>query len=126
MDLPDGLLTVLRRAFAGHDDEQQAVFGVDGRMVPIVALVVVMGVVRVAVLLLLADVVPLLVERDFTGPRGFAPLFPIIDASRYIIDVSRYSLDLATNKGAKPVRGGKSHEFVVVELGLVAGEGEVA
>src|ERR1019366_1867468 len=67
VDLLDGLLAVLGRAFAGHHDEQQAVLGVDRRVVPVVALVVVAGVVGVAVLLLLADVVPLLVELDFAG-----------------------------------------------------------
>src|SRR5271166_4557778 len=39
-------------------------------MVPVVALVVVAGVVGVAILLLRADEVPLLVELDLTGRRG--------------------------------------------------------
>ena len=70
VDLPDRLLAGPRRALARDDDEQQAVLGVDRRVIPVVALVVVGRVVGVAGLLLLGDEVPLLVELDLTGPRG--------------------------------------------------------
>src|ERR1051325_7705662 len=73
MDLLDYLLAVLRRAFAGHHGQQQAVLRVDRRVVPVVAQVVVARVVGVTVLLLLADEVPLLVELDLPGARGKKP-----------------------------------------------------
>src|SRR3954453_14514029 len=73
MDLLDDLLAVPRRALAGDHGQQQAVFGIDCRVIPIVPIVVVAGVAGVCVLLLLGDEVPLLVELDLTGPRGKKP-----------------------------------------------------
>ena len=62
-----------RRSLAGDHGQQQAVLRIDRRVVPVVPLVIVAGIVRVAILLLLADEVPLLVELDLTGPRGKKP-----------------------------------------------------
>src|SRR5262249_37065873 len=64
---------VLCRALAGHHGQQQAVLRIEGRVVPVVAFVVVARVVGVTVLLLLGDEVPLLVELDLTRQGGKKP-----------------------------------------------------
>src|SRR5262249_8633517 len=71
--LRDDLLTVLRRALAGHHGKQEAVLRIDCRVVPVVPQVVVAWVVGVAVLCLLGDEIPLLVELGLTGARGKKP-----------------------------------------------------
>jgi hypothetical protein len=55
---------------AGHHADDQPTLGVDGHVVPGVALAIIGRVGRVAVLLLLGDEGPLLVELDLTRPGG--------------------------------------------------------
>ena len=59
--------------FARDHTDNQAMFGVEGHMVPVVAAQVICRLVRVAALLLLGDEGPLLVELDFTGLGGKKP-----------------------------------------------------
>ena len=73
LDLLDHLLDVLDVAGPGHDAEHQPVLGVVGDVVPPVPMVRIGGVVRVAMLLLLEDERPLLVELDLLSPGGKKP-----------------------------------------------------
>jgi hypothetical protein len=71
--LADDLLGVLGRAGAGDDGQDQAMLGIVGDEVPPVSLVVIGRVVGVAVLLLLGDERPLLIELNFAGLGGKRP-----------------------------------------------------
>src|SRR5580658_2319714 len=69
----DQLLGLILCAFAGDHTHYQTVFRIEGHMIPVVAVLSVSGFLRVAVLLLLADEGPLLVELHLTSPRGKKP-----------------------------------------------------
>ena len=60
-------------SFAWHHAHHQTVFGVKSHMVPVVALVGIVRVLRVAVLLFFADERPLLIELDFVRLGGKEP-----------------------------------------------------
>ncbi len=62
----------------GNDGLHEAMLEVEGNMVP----VVILGVLRVAMALLLADEVPLLIELDLTRPRGNHQI-PILKKYQY-------------------------------------------
>ena len=70
LDLGDDLLDVLDDTRPGDHRQHQLVLGVVGEVVPPVPLVVIGRVGGVAVLLLLIDEGPLLVEPDLAGPEG--------------------------------------------------------
>jgi hypothetical protein len=76
IDLLEDLLRVLDRARARDDGQDQAMLGIVGDMVPPVPLVVIGRVGRVAILLLLVDEGPLLIELDLAGLRGKKPRVP--------------------------------------------------
>lgn len=73
MDFLDQLLAVAALAFARHQAEQQPALRVDGRVVPSIAAQAVERIVRVAVLLFLADEAPLVIDLDRAGLRGKKP-----------------------------------------------------
>jgi hypothetical protein len=69
-------IAVLPRSRPGNHRQDELVLGVEGDMVPIVAAVVVIGVRGIAVLLLLSDEGPFLVELDFACIGGKKPPTP--------------------------------------------------
>jgi hypothetical protein len=73
VEVLDQGLRQLCRAAADHDADDQAMLRVQGDMVPAVAAEEVVGMPLSAMLFLLADKGPLLVELDFIGPRGKKP-----------------------------------------------------
>ncbi len=71
--LLDDQFGVLERPRPGNYDQDQPVLRVVGHEIPVVAALVVVGVVRITVLLLLAHERPLLVELDLAGRWGKKP-----------------------------------------------------
>src|SRR5262249_51631802 len=73
LDLSDDRLAVLLRPRPGDHRQDQAVLRVVGDVVPVIPAVVVGRIAGVAVLLLLADEGPLLIELDLAGTGGKRP-----------------------------------------------------
>ena len=76
VDLLDQFEAICGVSLAGHQRQQQATLGIDGRMVPVVTAQAVHGIVRITRLFLLEDEGPLLINLDFAGLRGKKPPVP--------------------------------------------------
>jgi hypothetical protein len=72
-DLADDCIGVFPRSRPGDHSQDELVLGVERNMIPVVAEVIVIGVRGVAVLLLLVDERPFLIELDFAGIGGKRP-----------------------------------------------------
>ena len=72
-DFADDRIGVFPRSRPGDHPQDELVLGVERNMIPIVAAMIVIGVRRVAVLLLLVDEGPFLIELDFAGIGGKRP-----------------------------------------------------